>query len=79
MSPPPSLWPPYPAAAIVDELAKQIRSPVQWFRTVQYLKDHGVTKYIEIGPGKVLTGLVKRVHEDAETVNVGTLEDVRAL
>ncbi len=67
------------AAAIVDELAKQIRSPVQWFRTVQYLKDHGVTKYIEIGPGKVLTGLVKRVHEDAETVNVGTLEDVRAL
>jgi [acyl-carrier-protein] S-malonyltransferase len=67
------------AAGIVEELAKQIRSPVQWFRTVQYLKDHGVTKYIEIGPGKVLTGLVKRVHEDAETVNVGTLEDVQAL
>jgi len=67
------------AAGIIDELAKQIRSPVQWFRTVQYLKDHGVTKYIEIGPGKVLTGLVKRVHEEAETLNVGTLEDVQAL
>ena len=64
---------------IIDELAKQVRSPVQWFRTVQYLRDHGVTKYVEIGPGKVLTGLVKRVHEDAETVNVGTLEEVRAL
>ncbi len=67
------------SAAIIDELAKQIRSPVQWFRTVQYLRDHGVTKYIEIGPGKVLIGLVKRVHEDAETVNVGTLEEVQAL
>jgi [acyl-carrier-protein] S-malonyltransferase len=67
------------AADIIDELAKQIRSPVQWFRTVEYLKNHGVTKYIEIGPGKVLTGLVKRVHPDAETVNIGTLEEVRAL
>ena len=67
------------AVGIVNELAEQIRSPVQWFRTIQYLKDHGVTQYIEIGPGKVLTGLVKRVHANAETVNVGTLEEVQAL
>jgi [acyl-carrier-protein] S-malonyltransferase len=36
----------------------------------------GVTRFVEIGPGSVLTGLVKRIAPDAETANVGTPEDV---
>ena len=66
-------------ADILDELARQIRSAVQWFRTVEYLRDQGVTTYIEIGPGRVLTGLVKRIHADAETINIGTIDEVEAL
>ena len=65
--------------AIVEELGQQIRNPVQWFRTVEYLRDQGVDTYIELGPGKVLTGLVKRVVPDANTINVGTLEELEAL
>lgn len=66
-------------ADILDELAKQIRSSVQWFRTVEYLRDNGVTTYVEIGPGRVLTGLVKRIHTDAETVNIGTMDELNGL
>ncbi|MCY4575370.1 MAG: ACP S-malonyltransferase [Chloroflexi bacterium] len=67
------------ADEVVDELARQIRSSVQWFRTVEYLRDNGVTTFIEIGPGKVLTGLVKRTFDGAETVNIGNLEELEAL
>ncbi|MYD36736.1 MAG: ACP S-malonyltransferase [Dehalococcoidia bacterium] len=67
------------ADEVVDELASQIRSSVQWFRTVEYLRDNGVTTFIELGPGKVLTGLVKRAFEEAETINVGNLEELEAL
>ena len=67
------------ADEVVDELASQIRSSVQWFRTVEYLRDNGVTTFIELGPGKVLTGLVKRAFEEAETINVSNLEELEAL
>ena len=67
------------ADEVVDELARQIRSSVQWFRTVEYLRDNGVTTFIEIGPGKVLTGLVKRTFDEAETINVGNLEELEEL
>jgi [acyl-carrier-protein] S-malonyltransferase len=64
---------------LVDELATQIRSSVQWFRSIQYMKSQGVTSYIEIGPGKVLTGLVRRIDPDAETTNLSSLEDLETL
>ena len=67
------------ADEITDELARQIRSSVQWFRTVEYLRDNGVTMFIEIGPGKVLTGLVKRTFAEAEVMNIGTLEELEEL
>ena len=67
------------ADEITDELARQIRSSVQWFRTVEYLRDNGVTMFVEIGPGKVLTGLVKRTFAEAEVMNIGTLEELEEL
>ncbi len=67
------------ADEITDELARQIRSSVQWFRTVEYLRDNGVTTFVEIGPGKVLTGLVKRAFDEAETINIGNFEELEAL
>jgi [acyl-carrier-protein] S-malonyltransferase len=43
------------------------------------LKNQGVTTYIEIGPGKVLTGLVKRVIGEAETINISSMKDLEEL
>ena len=48
-------------AAIKDALVRQAASPVRWVETVQKLAAGGVTRVIECGPGKVLTGLVKRI------------------
>ena len=63
-------------AGLTDELSNQIRSSVQWFRSIQYMQAQGVTSYIEIGPGKVLTGLVRRIDPDAHTTNLSSLEDL---
>jgi [acyl-carrier-protein] S-malonyltransferase len=54
--------------AIHDELAKQTYSPVQWIGSVRYMAEHGAAKFIEVGPGKVLGGLIKRIVSAAEIV-----------
>ncbi len=51
-------------AAIKDALVRQAASPVRWVESVQAMAAHGVTRVIECGPGKVLTGLVKRINGD---------------
>ena len=51
-------------------LVKQLPSPVRWQQTIQTMWDMGITSFIEIGPGKVLTGLVKRIVPEAETWNI---------
>ena len=53
-----------------DLLIKQIESPVRWRESVIYMIKNGVTNFIEIGPGKVLSGLVKRIDK---TINVNTV------
>lgn len=65
-------------AAFARELVDQITSPVRWVDCVQTMLDGGVTSFIEFGPGRVLTGLLKRVAKDAETRNVATAEDAGA-
>lgn len=49
------------AASICQVLAKQLYSPVRWIETIEYFVQQGVTEVIECGPGKVLTGLNKRI------------------
>ncbi len=49
-------------AAIKDALVRQAASPVRWVESVQMMAGSGVTRVIECGPGKVLTGLVKRIN-----------------
>ena len=58
---------------IKDLLIKQIESPVRWRESVIYMIKNGVTNFIEIGPGKVLSGLVKRIDK---TVNVNTINKI---
>ena len=64
---------------IKDELLKQLCSSVQWQRSVEYMVQNGVGKFIEIGPGKVLAGLVKRISKESEMVNIGDVNAVKGL
>ena len=65
--------------AVKSELLNQLTNPVQWQRTIEYIAGKGVPTFIEIGPGRVLTGLIKRIDKEARTINVGDLEAVRTL
>ena len=57
-------------------LVDQVTSPVKWAQTMAYLTDSGVTTIIEIGPGKVLTGLAKRDMQPTESINLDSLSDI---
>ena len=62
--------------AIRDELTYQIDHPVLWEESVRRMADAGVTRFVEFGPGSVLTGMVKRIVPDVETRNISSLADV---
>lgn len=63
---------------IVDLLVKQVTGTVRWRECVQYLAANGVTKIVEAGSGKVLTGLLKRIAKEVSGQSVGTPDDVAA-
>lgn len=58
------------AADVRVSLVRQLPSSVRWQETIQTMWAMGITNFIEIGPGKVLTGLVKRIVPEAETWNI---------
>ena len=58
-------------------LIKQITSRVRWRESVNYMIKSGVTDFLEIGPGKVLSGLVKKISKDVKISNVNTLLDLK--
>ncbi len=65
--------------AFREELVSQVCSPVRWSASLEYMWAQGVRRFLEIGPGTVLAGLVRRTLPEAEAKSVGTLEQVRAL
>jgi [acyl-carrier-protein] S-malonyltransferase len=67
------------AASAIEALVAQVSSPVRWEQVVRRLASEGVTTYVEVGPGKVLTGLVKKIHRDATIVNVASPADLEAV
>jgi [acyl-carrier-protein] S-malonyltransferase len=64
---------------IRQRLVEQVTGTVRWRESIEWLEANGVTDYVEIGAGKVLAGLVKRIAKDATTATVGTPEEVRAV
>ncbi|MFL5319614.1 MAG: ACP S-malonyltransferase [Myxococcaceae bacterium] len=58
------------ARRVVPLLIDQVSAPVRWIEIVQELQRHGVNRIVEVGPGKVLCGLVKRIAKDIECFNV---------
>ncbi|MDA9717428.1 ACP S-malonyltransferase [Candidatus Pelagibacter sp.] len=64
---------------IKDLLIKQIESPVRWRESIDYMINNGTSTFVEIGPGKVLSGLIKRINKDVKVLNIDTLEDIQGI
>ena len=58
-------------------LIDQITSRVRWRESINYMIAKGVTSFLEIGPGKVLSGLVKKINSDVEISNINSIEDIK--
>ena len=67
------------AGEAIEALVAQVSSPVQWESVVRRLASEGVTTYVEVGPGVVLSGLVKRIHREASVVSFGGPDDLAAV
>ncbi|PYS21844.1 MAG: [acyl-carrier-protein] S-malonyltransferase [Acidobacteria bacterium] len=61
-----------------DSLVRQVSQPVRWLESVEFLINQGVQTFIEIGPGKVLSGLVRQIDRNARCVNVESESSLRA-
>jgi len=57
-------------------LIDQITSRVRWRESVDYMIKEGVTDFLEIGPGKVLSGLVKKINKDVKITNINSVDDI---
>ncbi|MQA31386.1 MAG: ACP S-malonyltransferase [Luteitalea sp.] len=64
------------AAAAVEALIGQVSSPVRWEDVVRRLASEGVTTYVEVGPGTVLAGLVRKIQRDARVASFGAPDDL---
>ena len=58
-------------------LVEQIYSKVRWRESILYMANQNITEYLEIGPGKVLTGLVKRILPSTNSSSINSIEDIK--
>jgi [acyl-carrier-protein] S-malonyltransferase len=65
--------------SVREELVKQLRNCIRWQGSVEYMMHNGVTTFYEIGPGRVLSSLIRRINSDLQTVNVSGVEDIAQL
>jgi [acyl-carrier-protein] S-malonyltransferase len=63
---------------VKDELLRQLCHCVQWQPTVEYMLAEGVSTFIEIGPGRVLSGLIKRISREVQVLNISDPESIKA-
>ena len=64
------------AHAVRNALVRQVASPVRWVESVQRMISMGVRRFVEVGPGNVLTGLIKRIDSSVDLVNVSDAESI---
>jgi [acyl-carrier-protein] S-malonyltransferase len=67
------------ADSIKKELVKQLRNCIQWQGSVEYMVHSGVTTFYEIGPGRVLSGLIRRINSELQIFNISGIEDIAQL
>ncbi len=66
-------------AAIRDAMVQQVYRSVRWYQGIEWMAAQGITTYLECGPGKVLSGLVKRIDKNASTHSIQELSQLEAL
>ncbi len=67
------------AGQIRKELKEHFYSPVRWVQSVQFMVGEGVDTFVEIGPKKVLTGLIRRISKGINLINIQTLQDIQKM
>ena len=65
--------------SVKQELVSQICDCVQWKRSIDYMVRAGVSNFIEVGPGKSLSGMVKRINKEAKVASVGDIDSILSL
>ena len=65
--------------SIREELVKQLRHCIQWQGSVEYMMHSGVSTFYEIGPGRVLAGLIRRINSELQIFNISGTEDISQL
>ena len=60
-------------------LVSQIEKKVRWLESIEYMIDNGVKNFVEIGPGKVLSGLIKRINKEINVNSINNEEDISLL
>jgi [acyl-carrier-protein] S-malonyltransferase len=63
-------------AEVSDALLRQIDNPVQWVATIRRMRAEGISKALEIGPARVLSGLSKRIDRDFEVLSINGIEAI---
>jgi [acyl-carrier-protein] S-malonyltransferase len=66
------------ATAVRNALLRQVASPVRWVESIQKMIAMGVRRFVEIGPGNVLTGLIRRIDSSVELVNVSDVTSIES-
>jgi [acyl-carrier-protein] S-malonyltransferase len=65
-------------ASAIDALIRQVSSAVRWEESIRRLASEGVTAYVEVGPGSVLSGLIRKIHKEASVAAVAAPDDIAA-
>ncbi len=71
--------PEFTAEEVKEGLLRQLCSPVQWQASVEYMIGTGVSTFVELGPKRVLSSLIKRINKDVQVVNVSDIESASSL
>ena len=66
------------SAKLRDALIRQVSSPVKWLESMRLLIDQGVKTFVEVGPGKVLAGLMRQISRDVDCLNVENADSLQA-
>lgn len=62
---------------IKENMVKQLFSPVEFSQSIEYLIEQGVDHFVEVGPNKVLSGLVKKISRDVKITSIQTIDDIK--
>ncbi len=65
------------AEMVKAELLRQLCNGIEWQRSIEFMVNEGVSTFVEIGPGKVLSGLIRRIDKNVKTLNMGDAETIK--